>query len=332
MNVKRTRIIFISLAILSIIGSLVVNIIYDKVIVVPKTDTVIDVYGNKKEFTTMEYSPAYKYPRVLGEFFYTLGIAILIFFLIEYTLSNYERNKINKDVFEGVLKKIIPEPLFEIVTNDILYKSFIRKNVVWEYEISNNNTNDGYDLTQLIIYEFCNISNIKVSVPVSISIHQTKENTASFGYFDVQKMDGAKISVSPEDKGSERIFKLDFEPGQTLKVIHHIKISYGSYHVTDCHFTNYSIIGLEIRIRKPADCKFHSIPTFSSNLEILKEDDRNIIYKPVKGLLKGQALVYLLEKEDPCTLLQEQSSFAKKEAVLEVVNNTLEEILTKTDS
>lgn len=337
---KKAKIILIVLAIIIIIATFVVNIVYDSVVIIPKTQLITDVYGNKKEFTTMKYSPEYKYPKALSEFFYTLSIAILVYFLIEHTLSTYEnerrqkeldsmRNNIHKDVFEAVLKKIIPETLFDIVTNDILYKSFIRKNVKWEYEISENAITGGYDLTQLIIYELCNISNIKMSVPLTLTIYQNNKHKAAFQNFDVQNMDGAKINVTPQDNGYERILNLEFEPGQTLKIIHHIKIEYSNYHVTDCHFTNYSIIGLEIRVRKPSDCSFRPLPTFSSNLEVLKEDANTIIYKPVKGLLKGQALVYLLDKIGQVSA-PVSSMDAKQEALREELGNAIiDEVLTK---
>jgi hypothetical protein len=330
---KRAKAILLALASLTIIGTFVLNIVYDSVVVTPETEQIIDVNGNRKDYTVMKYSPEYKYPKALGEFFYTLGIAVLIYLLIEHTLSNYENNrrekeleekrdKINKDIFEGVFKKIIPEALFEIVTNDILYKEFIRKNVKWEYEISEDPNNRGYNLEQMIIYELCNITSSKTVFPLTISIQHTEENNAFFEAIEVQTMDGKKVPVSPVDRGGERKLNLDFEPGQTLKIIHHLKIEYSGYHVIDCHFTNYSIVGLEIRVRKPADCTFRPVPTFSCAMQVLKEDHNTIIYKPVKGLLKGQALVYLLDKQHI-----EQPS--KSDLKVEVSGEILEDVHSK---
>lgn len=114
----------------------------------------------------------------------------------------------------------------------------------------------------------------------------------------MEDSNGTPVNVVPEDAGTERTFHLKFEPGQTLKIYHKINISYSSFHVTDCHFSNYSINKLDIRVRKPADCKFRPIPTFSSSLTAFNEDDTAIFYRPVKGLLRGQALIYLLDKEE----------------------------------
>lgn len=65
MTIKHFKVIFICLAIISVIGSVVVNLVYDSIIVVPQKEEVTDVFGNKKEFTTLEYSPVINTPRSL---------------------------------------------------------------------------------------------------------------------------------------------------------------------------------------------------------------------------------------------------------------------------
>jgi len=322
---SRNKILF-AIAIVVIVASLIINIVFDAVEIIPRKDIVKDFSGVEKEYTIYKYAPEYKYTKPVGEFCYTLGIALLVYLCVDLTLHRYdkrkeqteadkkqkqidelnaekernldeERKKIKGDVFNAVLEKLIPHELFEILVSDILMRDVIRENVRWEYDIIENKQKTGYNLTQRIMYELWNISHDPKEVSLVLSVDQNACNSTHLLDYHIEKMDGTPIHIDPEfESPNRRVLKLPLKPDQKLRIIHHIVNEYSGFHVTDCHFSNYSIVGLEIRVKKPSNCKFTPIPTFSHKLKTLHEDEENIIYKPVKGLLLGQSLVFLLDK------------------------------------
>lgn len=318
---KNVKIFFLSLGFLFMTFSTIINIYHDKIEIFPKHEMVKDVYGKESSYTLFTYSQEYKYSRAFAELLYTIGIAIIVYFLIENTLNSYQKKvddkqraanelklevlheKINNNVFEGVLKKIIPPDLFDILAMDILHTDIIRKNVHWEYIITKDGA--GVRVVQLIMYEFMNTTDSIKNVPLIFTVSHNSINRCEFEYFKLEKMDGTNIvelganEINPiiDQMSNEQkvIQDISLEAKQTLKVTRRINNIYSSSSVVDCHFTNYPIINLQIRISKPKDLKVWLVPTFTSKLEVEYETEESVIYKPVKGLLTGQAVIYAIE-------------------------------------
>lgn len=318
---KKAKIFFICIGVILMAFSTIINIYHDKIEIFPKKEIVKDVYGKSSEYTLFTYAQEYKYSRALSELLYTIGIAIIVYFLIENTLNSYQRKiddnqrianekkleelheKINNNVFEGVLKKIVPPELFDILAMDILHRDIIRKNVHWEYIITRDG--EGIRVGQLIMYEFMNTSDSIKNVPLIFTASHNSINSCEFEYFKLEKMDGTNITelsgneIKPiiDEVHNEKkvVQEINLEAKQTLKVTRRINYSYASSSVVDCHFTNYPIINLQIRITKPKDLKVWLVPTFSSKLEVEYETEDSVIYKSVKGLLPGQAVMYVIE-------------------------------------
>lgn len=49
---------------------------------------------------------------------------------------NEIRECINKDVFDGVFKSLVPNEIYDVINNDIIKTDLIRRNVVWVYDFS----------------------------------------------------------------------------------------------------------------------------------------------------------------------------------------------------
>jgi hypothetical protein len=314
---------FVLLALFLISICIYININYDAVDVTHRPQDLSMPDGKLTHYDILVYSQKYMWAKTLNELCYTLAIAIIVYFCIEYSLNNYDKlqqkkdqdinykkiqdlhSQINTNVFEGVLKKLIPIPLFDAITNDVLNQRIIRQNVVWEYTIEDKG--EYYQLSQLISFDFSNIGNLKETIPLKISLQQTSLNKSWFELFKVAKHDGTIImSEKKEDIEKKSVQfgnafiheqNIDIEGKQILKVTHKTINKYSSKHIQDFHFSNYSIIDLSIRVNKPSDCNFTAIGTFSEKLIKERDDPDTIIYRKINALLKGQALIFFIEPQ-----------------------------------
>lgn len=303
---------YIAIAIIALLAALFLQYYFDQIDISSKNLKVEDINGNEKDYTVLLYSYKYVFTKILADFLITLSIAVIIFFLIENKLKGLERRleekdkeetkkkldelhtQINRDVFEGVLKKVIPAELFDILASDVLNPNIVRQNTKWEYEITE--TDKGWRLEQFISYEMYNITNIVNNISLHLNLRHSDNNDGKFSNYKFEKNDGTEIKIAPVSETAEkRVFNLAIAPKQIIRVKHNIANDYNSKYVTDCHFTNYSIIGLDIRVRKPQNCKFTAIPTFTQKLEISENRDVSIQYEHIKGLLIGQCLVFIIE-------------------------------------
>lgn len=322
-------IFFVTLGIVLMILAMYISITNDRIEVETKNVNVIDFYGKKSDYTVLIYSEKYKLKKAFSELLYTLGIAILVYFIVENLLKSYDRKldakenkdnmekmnalheKINKDVFDGVLKKIIPDELFDVLASDILHKDIIRRNTTWDYEI--NDMIEGVELKQLVMYDFCSMSDLMRSIPLRITTTQNGSHTSALEYIKLLKMDGSlifeenkeEIKLISNENEHKYVKEIELQPKQSVKVIYSVKNLYTSKEITDCHYSIYSSLNFQLKVRKSKNLKFTAMGTFSRNLEIEFSDDEKIIYKHVKGILAGQAIVFLLEPKKEIKLLSQ---------------------------
>lgn len=298
-----------------VVVALFLDFYFDVAEIKKTTQTVNDLNGNTVSYDILSYSPKYKLINLASTLLYTLGISIAIYFGIEFQMDKIEKTKdrnelnelqrkINENIFNGVLQKLVPEELFKLMVRDIINKSIIRRNATWTYNIEE--TQQGYKLTQLIQYELENIGNQKSSVPISINVHHTTLSSSHFEYFKVIKngtdfieYDKAQIASrqTPIEKGISNVVDVEISPSEVIKVVHTVVNEYFSKCIVDCHFSIYSIIGLKITVDKPINCDFHMLGTFTEKLKSYKPTPNKIVYDPIDGILIGQSVIYMIEKK-----------------------------------
>jgi hypothetical protein len=319
------------ISILLIIIGLVIDLFFTEAIPQIKPQTFKDLTGKSLQVDAYFFTYKYELLKILSNICYSLAISLLVLLAIELKYDEVEKEKfrileeeernafkseikelqeqINNNIFNGVLKKLIPEELFKIIQKDIFNKKIIRKDAVWHYEIIENNI--GYNVIQHISYELENITDEEVPEVLTIAISQLpqvksyvdkikieKENTSplEFNLTDLQSRLESSNNYSKSIKET-----ITLKPRQKVKITTTIKNEYNSFSITDSHNSKYSIVGLTITVQKPADCDFGLNPTFSNPLEFNQQTSTYLSYKKIDGILIGQGVGFILNKVSSST-------------------------------
>ncbi len=287
-----------------------------------KVETIKDLTGNSITYDIYVFSIKYKILSILSNLCYGIGIAILVYFGIEYKVDSIERqneklekdnykqeiknlnDQINTNIFDGVLKKLIPEKLFDVLARDVLNRNIIRKNARWVYDIIE--TTNGYDLTQVIEYELQNIGNTSEMHTIKIGVYHSSNVSQYFQYFKIVKdsttfveLDAATLKTSQTNiqTGIINEQKVELRPKEVIKVQHSIVNVYSTKFIQDAHYSNYSILNLNIQVHKPENCEFNIYPTFSEKLIPSVPAPTKIFYNEISGILVGQCVIFTIEKK-----------------------------------
>jgi hypothetical protein len=204
-----------------------------------------------------------------------------------------------------VLKRLIPEELFNLIAKDILNKSILRQNAHWIYDVYENEKN-GYTLTQTISYELKNISKNVLTENFKVTINTTANFESYFNFFKVQK--GGEVIIEKQRQDIEKEidktgntsvkkYPIEIPPNETINITMCIVNVYNSKEILDHHSSNYSIVGLTLQISKPENCNFLVQPTFTSELKPTIPNEKQIIYEKIPGLLIGQGLTYVINEK-----------------------------------
>lgn len=263
---------------------------------------------------------------ILSNLFYNAGLSLFILVSLEIGIDEilrkqgeekeqFEREQhkseiealyidVRENIFKGVFNRLIPEELVEIFSKEIIQQKVVRKNALWDYLISENN-NGGYTLRHTTEYELHNITSFPIKEKIVISSETNSVHETKFIYFKIEhngekqkELTEEEISTTGTPSGILAEYEVDIEPGQYIKVIHRLLTKYNFMSIIDTHFANRSIIGLDIHFEKPKDCKITIIPSFSDIPHFTTIDNTSIrTTKSISGLLKGQCISFLIEKQ-----------------------------------
>lgn len=259
----------------------------------------IDVNGNKTTVTHYEYIPKYKILPILSNILYSTSVALLLLFLIDKRIDMQESRvlseKINQNIFNGVLKKLVPEKLFNQVRQDIFNNDVIRKNAKWTYQISKN-ANDSFDVSQSIIYEIENLTEDKIEKDINVKINFSTDISETKITKWVLKSLNKEI-IKEETSDFDKIV-VELNPKETKIVELSIKSEYKTPAVMDTHVSNFSIVGLDIQIQKPENCDVIIQPSFTTKLNKSEPNPTLITYDKVDCILLGQGISYIIKKKN----------------------------------
>jgi hypothetical protein len=256
--------------------------------------------GTHELQTVYKYVPSMLIPKVVSTTLYSTAISLLLLFLIDkkIDMQESEKNKIeieklnetiHKNIFSGVLKKFIPEEIFNKVQEDIFDTDVVRKNAKWVYEITRNEFSS-FDVIQNISYELHNLNNFDIEQELPIIIDSADD-------FSITKLTSIKevFNDGTEKILIETIKKVKIPKNSYTKIDMIIKNIYKTKSVMDSHNSAFSIISLEITTTQPKDVSVKIRPTFIKELKSHSTGQTLTQYNKIECVLKGQGLTYIIE-------------------------------------
>jgi hypothetical protein len=256
--------------------------------------------GKKEIQTIYTYIPEKVITKTISTLLYSLAISMILLFLIDKKIDLQEiaknkeeieklNNAIHNNIFSGVLKKFIPEEIFDKVQEDIFDTDVVRRNAKWIYEIKRNN-NSSFDVIQNIKYELHNLNeyDIKQELPFTMW-SATAISTIELISIKEIKPDRYENILSETNKS------ISIPKGSYTTIQMTVKNVYKTISVLDIHNSMFSVIGLEITTIQPDDVTVKIIPTFSKNLRSNSTGNTLTQYDKVPCILKGQGLIYIIE-------------------------------------
>lgn len=324
LEIIKKRYVVICLSLIAI--GLVIDLFFTDAIPTKTTQTVKDITGNSVTFDVFVFSYKYEILKIITNLCYGVAVSILVLLALELKydevdkaktkiLEDTERKnftaeiqnlqeKINSNIFIGVLKKIIPEELFNLIEKDVLNKNILRQNAHWIYDVTNG-SNNNYIITQTISYELVNNSQTTINEPLTVTISETKRCMTYFNFFKVEKnskivvqKDKTEIEKEVKVEGGIRLksYTIELMPNEVAKVTLNIVNEYIDKTVFGSHSSKYSIIGLTLEVNKPENCDFKIHPTFTTVLNPTIPSKTKILYEKIPGILIGQGLSYTAEE------------------------------------
>ncbi len=255
--------------------------------------------GTKELQTVYSYRPIMLIPKIISSTLYSLAVSLLLLFLIDKRIDIQESQKnkeeidklnttIHKNIFSGVLKKFIPEEIFNKVQEDIFDTDVIRKNAKWTYEIKRNG--NSFDVIQNISYELHNLNNFEIvqELPFTLS------STNAISTIELTSIKEVKLDYT-ENVLNDTNRKVSIPKGSYTSIHMVVKNIYKTPAVVDNHISLFSIIGLEITTTQPEDVIVKLIPTFTKGLKSSSAGNTLTQYNKVSCILKGQGLTYIIE-------------------------------------
>lgn len=262
---------------------------------------------SKEIQTVYIYKPISIIPKIISNLLYGISASILILFFVERRIAMEEvdilKREVDKNIFNGVLKKIIPEEIFNKFNKDIFQTDLIRKNAHWTYEITKNNKNS-YNVKQSIRYELHNLNDYKVEPTLPIHI----DSTLSF-----VKSKLTSITVLNSDKTEQNEFnptdkKVVINGNSFIEVTMIVDNEYEHQSIIDVHNSMFSIIGLTIETIQPSDVSVKIQPSFLKELNKINTGlTTSTKYEPIDCILKGQGVSYIIE---PITVNDKKGNFS----------------------
>ncbi len=317
---------YIVICVLLIAIGLFLDLSFTDAVPIKTTQTIKDMTGKSVTFDVFVFSYKYEILKIITNLCYGLAISILVLLALELKYDEVEKDKIkiledqeranfkldiqnlqekiNSNIFNGVLKKVIPEELFNLIEKDVLNKNVLRQNAHWVYDVTEGAKNN-YIVTQTITYELINNSQTIVNEFLNVSISESQRCKSYFNFFKIEKNGTIIIEKNKDEIEKEILVKgmvksnsypVELKPGEVAKITRNIVHEYIDKSVFGSHMSNYSIIGLTIEINKPENCEFTIHQSFTSILNPTKPNNRKILYEKIPGILLGQGLSYTIEK------------------------------------
>jgi hypothetical protein len=264
--------------------------------------SITKVDGTKEIQTVYKYKPEKVITKTISTILYSLSISLILLFLIDKKIDLQEaaknkeeieklNNTIHKNIFSGVLKKFIPEEIFDKVQEDIFDTDVVRRNAKWVYEIKHNEYKS-FDVIQNITYELHNLNDydIKQELPFSMSSATAISSIELISIKEI-KSDSSENILDESNK------TINISKGSYTTIHMIVKNVYKTVAVLDNHNSMFSVIGLEVTTIQPEDVTVRIVPSFTEILRSNSTGNSLTQYDKVTCILKGQGLTYIIENK-----------------------------------
>lgn len=276
--------------------------------------------GEKETFEYLEYEPKFSFLSVLSTIFIGAGISLLILIAIDKRIDEKEKkenrqiqdserkdfedrivelnNRILNDVFEGTLKRIIPEELFDLLKAQVFLSDYVRKNAKWIYEVRED-CNKNICVKQTTMYELHNVTERQTSKEFNVVVTSTEKKKIEIESIKVNNklIEITKNSITEGIKTETYKYKVDLEKGEKENISITINNEYYEDSIRDLQTTKYPIINLEVQLINHSSLKVNLNGSFAGPLIAKNETQGDlIIYEPIKAVLPGQGILYTIEK------------------------------------
>lgn len=295
---------WIALILLGIAITLDMN--FDSLTTVETPKEIVDSEGNVQEYFILTIENQYQLIRALIYVLYSLATSLVILVALDKKIDLQENakqrqeieelnNKISDNVFDGVLKKMVPEPLFDQVKKDIFNNDTIRKNAKWTYLITLNDDKT-INLDQTIEYELENIQDTRIDKEMPVGLNFSKAmvdvQVTSRNYKD---SNGNWKEINADNN------KVPLESRESKSIKVNVRSEYKSLEVMDSHVTKQSIIGLDIVIVKPEELEVEVQPSFTTELEAYRPNESTITFDKIPCVLLGQGIAFTITRKPEST-------------------------------
>lgn len=207
-----------------------------------------------------------------------------------------------KNAIKSLFTRLVHRKTFEMIQKDIFQGKFVRKSVVWKYDITNNDNNNNKKmiLRRIIQYTLKNITQ---------KIQKEKFYIYSDNTNIHCKLTHTKISIKKNGQWENLSIKKDKEYRETkLKPNEELEVSLEMVeefnekldYIYAVHSPRFGMVGLTLHVTFPENYKFEIVvDALSSKLEkIPGEIQGHCTYKTNKAIYKGQVIEFICYPKD----------------------------------
>ena len=223
----------------------------------------------------------------------TFSISLFISLFIIRKIEEEQRESINEDIFNAILKKSIPDEIFKLVTTDLWGKQLIRKNAKWIYTFEEKD--DMIVLRQTLKSELHNIGNEDLTEKYPSVILNDKNAETRIEKFVLKDRNGQEIQdLHVKDETQKPTdFTIPCEEFVTVEIVY--KTKYRGI-VRDAYFTEHSLINIQLIVNHPEGYKFDLLQCFSNKLVTTFTNEKQKMYELHGEVLPRQGMFFHLEK------------------------------------
>jgi len=277
-----------------------------------------------------KYSDSLPFLRAFSAFMFTLAASVFVSVFVTNRIESTQRKRqeaelnsirecINKDVFDGVFKSLLPHEIYEVIKSDIIQTDLVRRKVVWIYDFTE--TGEGsVNLKQTLKSELHNESQDTYEKGYRVSFNTSEDATTVLKSVTCEYK-GTKIASLDRDNPNENDnlacpneIENSFNIPLSINTHDYVDLTtifqtvYQSGLVADSYFTVHPLIDITLIVRHPSGWEFSVFDNFSSKLRYISGDFTGCIYELRGAVLPKQGMTFYLKRVRETTPEEERQA------------------------
>jgi hypothetical protein len=228
------------------------------------------------------------------------------------------REQINENVFDALFKKMVHEPTFQLVKEQIFKSKAIRKNAHWFFTFTDN-ANGGLNLSQQVVYSLENSGIETLKDPIVLTTDEKKNMSLKSAHTsidgvtvldfvadkDISKNSNKElesknkyVKIGSDENGHFKIeINAEIPPKKTADFAMDYITIYDTPYIRDGYFTKYPLIDVLIKFTYPVEWELDVFFTIKTNSVVIDNKPGSYIEKREAGFLPGQGCIFTLTKK-----------------------------------